>query len=187
MASRRSWVRIPSAPPTYFFLFNPIAKFSGTLRSFFIPSSSLGGQLAPQNSPISSSLVDSNPIGSPTYLLFFFSAAHLSIAAHLRVGRTFAEYTGRFPKLYFLGNFRVADNSGVTTRAEAPWRGDANSAPANAFGKERGRSRGPSLDIRHRSDGDDLPTRSAARVGWDDPDRAEPHQSRSRRQRHDWF
>src|SRR2546428_7691520 len=28
MASRRSWVRIPSAPPTYFPLFNPIANFS---------------------------------------------------------------------------------------------------------------------------------------------------------------
>ncbi len=28
MASRRSWVRIPSAPPTYFPLFNPIAKTS---------------------------------------------------------------------------------------------------------------------------------------------------------------
>src|SRR5207245_10189716 len=28
MASRRSWVRIPSAPPTYSLLFNPIAKTS---------------------------------------------------------------------------------------------------------------------------------------------------------------
>ena len=28
MASRRSWVRIPSAPPTLFLLFNPIAKTS---------------------------------------------------------------------------------------------------------------------------------------------------------------
>src|SRR5207244_12490887 len=28
MASRRSWVRIPSAPPTYLCVFNPIAKTS---------------------------------------------------------------------------------------------------------------------------------------------------------------
>jgi hypothetical protein len=32
MASRRSWVRIPSAPPTLFVLFNPIAKTSLTER-----------------------------------------------------------------------------------------------------------------------------------------------------------
>src|SRR6266446_3109742 len=43
MASRRSWVRIPSAPPTLFLLFNPIAKFS---RGTKPPSKAIrGGRL----------------------------------------------------------------------------------------------------------------------------------------------
>jgi hypothetical protein len=51
-----------------------------------------------------------------------------------------------------------------------------------AIGEEQGRLRRPSLDNRHRSDGDDLPTRSGMTVGWDDRDRAERHRSQSRHQ-----
>jgi hypothetical protein len=46
------------------------------------------------------------------------------------------------------------------------------SSPKIAIGTELHRSRRPALDIRHHSDAEDLPTRSAAKAGWDDPDRA---------------
>ena len=52
--------------------------------------------------------------------------------------------------------------------------------------EERDRLRRPWPDSQDRWDGDGLPTRSAATVCGDDPDRGEPHRNRSRRQRSRW-
>jgi hypothetical protein len=56
-----------------------------------------------------------------------------------------------------------------------------------AIERRRGRSRQPSLDSQRRLGGDDLRTRSGARVCWDDPDHAGLHRSRLPRQRRRWF